>query len=132
MITIAGVLAEHRPKFVRLMRNFMQKNPLRKLMLFALCYLTPACLKRITAALPLRRLSSGLVSFQREVGQQEVLAGRIIVVAQLATPDSVPFFDYSPEIRKVGCATNTIGSINMNLRKVARNQSPSPVTRRCC
>jgi len=38
----------------------------------------------------------------------------------------IPFFDYSPEIRKVIYTTNAIESINMSLRKVTKTRSSFP------
>lgn len=37
-----------------------------------------------------------------------------------------PFFDYSPEIRKVIYTTNAIESVNMSLRKITKNRGSFP------
>jgi putative transposase len=37
-----------------------------------------------------------------------------------------PFFDYTPEIRKVIYTTNAIESINISLRKIIKNRSSFP------
>jgi putative transposase len=38
----------------------------------------------------------------------------------------IPFFDYSPEIRRVIYTTNAIESMNMSLRKVSKNRASFP------
>jgi putative transposase len=38
----------------------------------------------------------------------------------------IPFFDYTPEIRKIIYTTNAIESVNMSLRKVSKNRSSFP------
>ncbi|OIQ64611.1 transposase, mutator family [mine drainage metagenome] len=34
----------------------------------------------------------------------------------------IPFFDYSPEIRRIICTTNAIESVSMSLRKITKNR----------
>ena len=41
-------------------------------------------------------------------------------------PRIIPFFDYSPEIRKVIYTTNAIESVNMSLRKITKNRGSFP------
>ena len=38
----------------------------------------------------------------------------------------MPFFQFLPEIRKVICATNTVESLHMGLRKVTKNRGSAP------
>lgn len=38
----------------------------------------------------------------------------------------IPFFDYSPEIRRIIYTTNAIESVNMSLRKVTKNRGSFP------
>ena len=37
-----------------------------------------------------------------------------------------PFFDYSPEIRRIIYTTNAIESVNMSLRKITKNRGSFP------
>ena len=41
-------------------------------------------------------------------------------------PEIIPFFSYSPEIRKIMYTTNAIESLNMQLRKVLKNRGHFP------
>ena len=41
-------------------------------------------------------------------------------------PRIIPFFDYSPEIKKVIYITNTIKSVNMSFRKITKNSCSYP------
>ena len=82
-----------------------------------------ADLRCIYAASTLEQAQIALDEFERQWGAEYPP----IVQSWRKNWDRItPFFDYSPEIRRIIYTTNAIESVNMSLRKITKNRGSFP------
>ena len=80
-------------------------------------------LKSIYGAGTIERAAQALDDFEERWGKSYPSIGQSW---RRNWPRIIPFFDYSPEIRKVIYTTNAIESVNMSLRKITKNRGSFP------
>ena len=80
-------------------------------------------LKSIYGAGTIERATQALDDFEERWGKSYPSIGQSW---RRNWPRIIPFFDYSPEIRKVIYTTNAIESVNMSLRKITKNRGSFP------
>lgn len=80
-------------------------------------------MKEIYTAPTLEAAELGLAEFDRQFGTQYPGA---IDVWRNTWAEFIPFLDYPPELRKIVYTTNTIESINFQLRKITKNRGHFP------
>ena len=80
-------------------------------------------LKLIYGAGTIERAAQALDDFEERWGKSYPSIGQSW---RRNWPRIIPFFDYSPEIRKVIYTTNAIESVNMSLRKITKNRGSFP------
>ncbi len=80
-------------------------------------------LKSIYGAGTIERAAQALDDFEERWGKSYPSIGHSW---RRNWPRIIPFFDYSPEIRKVIYTTNAIESVNMSLRKITKNRGSFP------
>ena len=80
-------------------------------------------LKSIYGAGTIERAAQALDNFEERWGKSYPSIGQSW---RRNWPRIIPFFDYSPEIRKVIYTTNAIESVNMSLRKITKNRGSFP------
>ena len=80
-------------------------------------------LKSIYGAGTIERAAQALDDFEERWGKSYPSIGQSW---RRNWPRIIPFFDYSPEIRKVIYTTNAIESVNMSLRKITMNRGSFP------
>jgi len=80
-------------------------------------------LKSIYGAGTIERADQALDDFEERWGKSYPSIGQSW---RRNWPRIIPFFDYSPEIRKVIYTTNAIESVNMSLRKITKNRGSFP------
>ncbi|WP_328606883.1 IS256 family transposase [Amycolatopsis sp. NBC_00345] len=80
-------------------------------------------MKEIYTAPTLEAAELGLAEFDKQFGTQYPGA---VDVWRNAWDEFIPFLDYPPELRKIVYTTNTIESINFQLRKITKNRGHFP------
>jgi putative transposase len=80
-------------------------------------------MKEIYTAPTLEAAELGLAAFDKRFGTQYPGA---VDVWRNCWEDFIPFLDYPPELRKIVYTTNSIESINFQLRKITKNREHFP------